>query len=266
MNPVTIDFSSYGESVTEALDIIGAREVLARQSAILIKPNLINTSPHPVTTPVDCCEALIGYVRSSSKAEVVIAEGCGDPSVETDEVFDALGYRVLSRRHGVALVDLNKARLRKLEDKNCSAFPEIYLPEIAFTHFIISVPVLKAHSLAVITGTLKNMMGLVPPKYYSGKFGTWKKAVFHGDIHRSIIDLNTYRPPDLSLMDATLGLAEYHLGGRHCCPPVKKIIAGFDPIEVDREAAGLLGFRWEEIPHLSSNLRSLFCVHQERLE
>lgn len=256
MDLVTIDFSSYHKSVVEAFDAIDARAKLSKQSAILIKPNLINTSPPPVTTPVDCCEAVIEYVCSCSRAGIIIAEGCGDPSLETDEVFDVLGYGDLSERCGVSLVDLNKSPLRKLENKNCSVFPEIYLPEIAFTHFIISVPVLKAHSLAVITGTLKNTMGFAPPKYYSGRFGTWKKAVFHGDMHQSIIDLNMYRSPDLSLMDATVGLAEHHLGGRCCSPPVGKIIAGFNPIEVDRKAATLLGLNWEEIPHLSWEIES----------
>ena len=250
MTFVVIDYSSYHESVAAALDAIGAREMLSKQSSILIKPNLINASPHPVTTPVECCEALVKYILSCSKAEIVIGEGCGDPSLETDEVFDILGYRELSKQYGVPLIDLNESPLKKLKNDNCPVFPEIYLPEIAFTHFIISVPVLKAHSYAVITGTLKNMIGIAPPEYYSGRFGTWNKAVFHRDMHQSIIDLNTYRTPDLSLMDATLGLADFHLGGRQCSPPPGKIIAGFDPIKVDREAARLLGLNWKEIPHL----------------
>jgi len=247
---VTIDFSSYRESVAVAFDMIGARQALAKQSAILIKPNLTNASPHPVTTPVGCCEAVVEYVRSCSKSDIVIAEGCGDPSLETDEIFDLLGYRGMAIRHAVPLVDLNTAPLRKLANKNCSVFPEIYLPEIVSTHFIISLPVLKAHTLSIITGTLKNMIGFAPPKYYSGRFGVWKKAVFHGNIQQAIIDLNRYRSPDLSLMDATVGLAESHLGGRHCSPPAGKIIAGFDPLEVDRKAAMLLGLDWKRIPHL----------------
>ena len=250
MTLMTVDFSSYHESMSRALDSTGAREILAKQSAILIKPNLINATPHPVTTPVRCCEALVEYIRTYSRAEIIIAEGCGDPSFDTDEIYDILGYRELSRRHGIALVDLNESPLRKLKNRNCPVFPEIYLPEIVFTHFIISVPVLKAHSFAVITGTLKNMIGIAPPQYYSGKFGTWNKAVFHRDMHQSITDLNTYRSPDLSIIDATIGLPDYHLGGRHCDPPIGKIITGFDPIEVDREAARLLGLKWEEIPHL----------------
>jgi uncharacterized protein (DUF362 family) len=76
-------------------------------------------------------------------------------------------------------------------------------------------------------------------------------------MHQSIIDLNTYRHPDVTLMDATIGLADFHLGGRHCDPPVNALLSGYDPIEVDREAAGLLGFDWKSIPHLAGQLQSV---------
>jgi len=251
MSLATVDFSTYHESVSLTLDKIGAKEVFAKQSAILIKPNLTNASRHPVTTSVECCEAVVEYVRSCSSADIIIAEGPGDPSLETEEIFDLLGYRRMAIREGIPLVDLNTAPLKKLKNKDCPVFPEMYLPEIAFTHFIISVPVLKAHSLATMTGTLKNMMGFAPPKYYSGNFGVWKKAAFHGNMHQAIIDLNRYRRADLSLMDSTIGLADHHLGGSRCNPPVNKIIAGFNPLEVDRAAATLLGLDWKRIPHLA---------------
>jgi len=259
MSLATVEFSSYHESVASVLDTIGAKEVLTRQSAILIKPNLTNASRHPVTTSAECCEAVADYVRSCSKANIVIAEGAGDPSLETHQIFDLLGYKKMADRHGIPLVDLNTSAVKKLENPECSVFPEMYLPEIAFTHFIISIPVLKAHSLSTITGTLKNMMGFAPPKYYSGRFGVWKKAAFHRNTHQAIADLNRYRSPDLSLMDASIGLSEYHLGGRHCNPPVGKILAGFDPLEVDRTAATLLGLDWKSIPHLASEIACNQC-------
>jgi uncharacterized protein (DUF362 family) len=245
-----VEFVSYAESVPKALDAVGAGEVLRRQPAVLIKPNLINASPFPITTAAGCVEAVIEYVRSRSEAVIVIGEGCGDSKLETDEVFDRLGYRELARRLDVELMDLNHAPLRRLEDSDRPVFKEMYLPEIAMTHYLISVPVLKAHSLSKITGTMKNMMGLAPPKHYSGRFGTWKKAVFHNKMQQSIIDLNQYRTPDLSLMDATVGMPDYHLGGAHCDPPLNRLIAGFDPVEVDRRGAELLGLKWRNIGHL----------------
>ena len=97
------------------------------------------------------------------------------------------------------------------------------------------------------------MMGLAPPKYYSGRYGTWKKAVFHERMQQSVIDLNRYRSPDLTVMDATIGLPEFHLGGRQSDPPVNKILAGFEPVELDRKAAELLQLDWREIGHLCSD-------------
>ena len=250
MDPVTIEFTNYQESITAALNALNAQEILSKQTAILIKPNLVNDSPPPITTPVACCEAIIQYIRLCSQAKIVIAEGCGEPKITTDEIFDILDYTPLIEKYGITLVDLNEAQLTNLEDKSCSVFSDIYLPEIAFNHYLISVPVLKAHSLAIMTGTLKNMMGFAPPKYYSGKFGIWRKSVFHQKMQESIIDLNKYRTPDLSILDATVGMAEYHLGGAHCNPPLNKIVAGFDPKKVDRIGAELLGYPWESIPHL----------------
>ncbi len=250
MTFVIEEYTSYKQSIPAALDQIAADRVIKEQTSILIKPNLINSSPHPVTTPPECCEAIIRYIKQHSRAEIVIAEGCGDSVLETDDVFRELEYDRLAEEYQVNLLDLNHAPTVRKKNPSRPVFPEMILPEIAFTHFIISVPVLKAHSLAEITGSLKNMMGFAPPRHYSGRFGSWKKAAFHTDMQRSIMDLCSYISPDLSVMDASIGLADFHLGGNHCSPPVNKIIAGFDPYKVDRAAAELLGFNWREIPHL----------------
>lgn len=249
--PAVVDFSSYEKSIPTALDEIGAAPILAEQKAILIKPNLTQSSPPPITTPVACCEAVVRYIRSRSKAEVVIAEGCGAISYDTEKVFRDLGYEELASRLKVPLINLNTQELTLLRNPKCAVFPEFHMPRIALDHYIISVPVLKAHSFSKITGTLKNMMGFAPPKFYQVP-GHWKKALFHDRMHEAIVDLNHYRKPDLSIVDASVGLAEYHLGGKRCHPPVSKIVAGFDPVQVDRISAELLGFDWRKIPHLNA--------------
>ena len=85
-------------------------------------------------------------------------------------------------------------------------------------------------------------------------YGIWKKARFHGQMQESIIDLNKYLVPNLSVIDCSVGMAEHHLRGPHCDPPVNKIIAGYDPWAVDREAAGLLGLNWNDIKHIAVGL------------
>lgn len=229
----------------------GAVSVLTGSRPVMLKPNLVNDSPFPVTTPPAFCEAVVSFVRRATDAPIVIAEGCGDARLETPEVFDALGYTEMARRLGVELMDLNTAPLVRLVRKDCPVFPEMWLPEAVFDHVLISLPVLKAHSFSRITGSMKNMMGLAPPRHYAGRHGTWKKAVFHQRMHEAIVELNRYRLPDFTVMDATVGLAEFHLGGARCRPPRALILAGRDARSVDRQAAELLCMDWREIPHLA---------------
>lgn len=244
-----LPFKSYRESIPKLLDCVGLPELLSGQDHILLKPNLVNASAFPVTTSVLFCERIISFIQNCSTAKITIAEGSGDAVLETPEVFKILGYDRLAEKYNLELLDLNTANLVKLKEPANEIFPEMFLPEIAFETFLISLPVLKAHSLAGITGTLKNMMGFAPPRFYSGG-GTWKKAMFHSNMQQSIVELNRYRTPDVSIMDASLGLSDYHLGGAVCDPPVGKLIASDDPYKMDQTAADLLRMDAGQIPHI----------------
>jgi uncharacterized protein (DUF362 family) len=246
----SMDFVNYSESVPRLLDALDMREVFAKKDRILIKPNLVCPEPHPVTTAPAFCRALIEYIRAASSAEVVIAEGTGEPGDSTLAVFEKLGYNALCRDFGVDLIDLNEAPLMHLENPDCSRLPELYLPRIAETHWIISLPVLKAHSLAGFTGSHKNMMGFLPPAHYAGAGGIWNKAALHQGLQQAIRDLNRYRSPDFTIMDASIGMPDQHLGGRHCDPPVAKLVGGFAAGNVDRFSAELLGIDWRAVAHL----------------
>jgi len=244
-------FSSYGQTLHDTLDNIESRLPLSLQQCILIKPNLVNASPPPITLPMEAVEALIKYIRSFSDAHIIIGEGTGEKHLETDEIFRIHGYDKLAQKYDIELLDLNHAPLRKLCNPACRVFPEMYLPEILFNAFLISFAVLKAHSLSDVTLSMKNLIGCAPPAHYQ-QGGFWKKSAFHARMHESILDLNRYRKPDLALIDASVGMAEYHLGGPTCNPPVNKFIAGFDPVAVDAAGASLLGFDWRKIEHIAA--------------
>jgi len=243
-------FTDYAESVPRALAAIDAGPVLERQEQILIKPNLVNASPPPVTLPVAMARALIEAIRQMAPAaRVVVAEGCGDRRLETDEIFRRHGYDQLARELNVPLIDLNTAPLAQVDNPGGETFPCFMLPRIVLDSFVVSAAVLKAHSLAAVSLAMKNMIGCAPPSVYQ-QGGHWKKSAFHARIHAAIFELNRIRPPDLSLIDASVGLAEHHLGGPPCDPPVGKLVAGFDPVAVDAAGAALLGFDWRQIAHI----------------
>ena len=101
------DFVSYAESLPPLLDRIGAREVLAGQQRILLKPNLVNQSPFPVTLPVAAMAVLVDYVQRCSTAELWIGEGTGEVHVSSIEVLRHHGYEALAREKGIRITSYN---------------------------------------------------------------------------------------------------------------------------------------------------------------
>ena len=243
-------FTSWQESVGRLLDATGLPDRLAAEKKIIIKPNLVEPLKPPITTPVELIAALVDFIHASlPHLEIIIGEGCGSSSNNTWQIFDTLGYSKLADRTGVTLLDLNEAPLVHMQDSKCGRWPEMHLPRIVFESFLISVPVLKAHSLAGVTLTMKNMMGLVPPAHYQ-QGGHWKKAAFHQNIQEAVFDLNRYRTPDFTLLDATIGMQEAHLWGSTCDPPPNLLAAGYDPVAMDSYGCSLLGIKWNTVGHL----------------
>ena len=244
------EFENYEETLIELLDDLKLGQLIQGRSQILLKPNAVDAKAFPITTHPELLRELVIYLRKITSAKLIVAEGCGTPSLTTIEVFQQLGYIDALANLNVEFVDLNEAELVSSEIKGLQVFPKYYLPQIALDSFIINLPVLKAHSLATVTLSLKNMMGFASPSKYQ-KGGYWRKSSFHDQMETSIIEMNLHRQADLNILDATVGMAEYHLGGAHCNPPVNKILASTNPAELDKLGAELLGFDWRDIPHVA---------------
>jgi len=240
-----VKFIDYGTSITRALDLIDAPTRLPQQGLIIIKPNLTNSSPPPVTTSVAAAEATYNYCKAHTKAEIVIAEGCG--TGRTPDVFDTLGYTDLANKYGLQLIDLNEAETIELENDNALQLKQFFMPKIVLQAFVISLPVLKDHSFTKTTIAMKNMFGIAPGKFYSG---SWNKSKLHSpSTDKSVVDVCLYKKPDLSVVDASIALKGMHLAGRH--KNIGLILAGFDPVAVDTLGSKLLGHNPQKLEYLT---------------
>ncbi len=261
----TTEFVTWSTSIDRIITGAGLDSILAGSTRpILIKPNLVEALAPPFTTPVALVAALVERLRVVTDAPIIVGEGSGAAGYDTCHAFAELGYTDMARRYDVELVDLNNEEPVRLENAGCRRWPEMYLPPLALDCFLISVPVLKAHSLAGVTLTMKNMMGLVPPQHYRTG-GSWKKSAFHHRIQDSVADLNRYRTPDFTVLDATVGMAEAHLWGPTCDPPVNRLAAGFDPVAMDAYGSGLLKRKWQEIGHIRSVNHELGLAPPQRI-
>ncbi|MEE4166081.1 MAG: DUF362 domain-containing protein [Desulfocapsaceae bacterium] len=252
--------SSLAESIETLLEAVDLYEVLQGEQQLVLKPNLVEALEPPITTPAAFVEAIVTRLATHCPhLQIIIADGTGSLSYDTFHCFDVLGYLPLAKRDNVQLVDLNREPSRHLHNSDCTRWPEMYLPELLFNSFLISLPVLKAHSLSRVTLTMKNMMGCAPPAHFQGS-GGWGKSSFHRQIHAAIFDLNRYRTPDFTIMDASVGMARAHLWGPTCNPPVGKIVAAYDPVAIDAYGTSLLGKSWKDIDHISMAHQVLGCA------
>lgn len=248
------DNGNWQHSIDRLLAAANLQDRLKTARTVLLKPNLVEALEPPITTPVNLVESLVKYLKKNVPAvKVIVGEGTGSIEYDTWHCFKSLGYTEMASRWNIELVDLNLLPLKRLTDERCRRWPEFYLPELLEDVFLLSIPVLKAHSLAGVTLTMKNMMGCAPPAHYQ-LGGHWGKSSFHHRMQESVFDLNCYRTPDFTLLDATVGMSQAHLWGPHCDPPIGKLAASSDPVAIDMYGSQLLGKDWRQIDHIAMAL------------
>ena len=236
----------------EANNIINASVYVIEQllkekrpsNPVIIKPNLVNPSLPPTTTDVRVVEGIIRALREHDIDDITIAEGSG--SGDTLENFNQLGFSGL----GIRLLDLDRETTITMPVNNHRVWSDITIPEILLNKFIISVPVLKEHSMCGVTISLKNMVGILPAKEYSG-YWTYKKSEIHRyDTDGCIADIINIIKPDWAVVDATIGMKGSHLSGTPCAPPINLVYGSSDTLEADRFGCELLGRDWRDIRYL----------------
>ncbi|MHC4084652.1 MAG: DUF362 domain-containing protein [Planctomycetota bacterium] len=254
-----VKFIDYETSVAKALDLIGIPQTrnnafggpiqaagkLPQTGLVIIKPNLTNANPPPVTTNVKAVEAVYKYCKSHSNATIAIGEGCGEGI--TIDTFKANGYTMLADKYGIRLIDFNEEKAIVLKRKDTLQLKQVYIPEIVKDAFIISLPVLKDHCFTATTIAMKNMFGIAPAPYYRG---SWNKSKLHSpSTHKSVVDICLYKKPNLCVVDASVALSGTHLSGES--RNLGLILAGFDPVAVDAVGSELLGHDPKEIRYLT---------------
>jgi uncharacterized protein (DUF362 family) len=112
---------------------------------------------------------------------------------------------------------------------------------------IISIPIAKHHSSTIMTGTLKNMMGITSRKtnvtFHLGS-GVKNDPEY---LARCIADLNKLVKPGLIITDATVFITNNGPEGPGDLNKLDKIIATNDPVASDAYCAMLLDYRPDHI-------------------
>jgi len=231
------------KTLENGVKLLGGFEVL--KSPFIIKPNICTDVDKSgfATTDVKIVEALITLVlKEEGGLSIKIVESDSE-SKFADEAFEKFGYKSLEEKlrslgFDVSLVNLSHSPTVPVElDGLYFKNPE--LPNvITGSKYFVSVAVAKTHYLTFVTGTLKNLFGLLPRK---------DQSFYHANINEVIVDLNRLVRPDLCIVDARVGLEGWE------GPITRRLntfILGRNPISVDATMARIMGFKPERIRHL----------------
>ena len=215
----------------------GELDIKIPQKKIVIKPNLIANQPYPNDTSSKTVEAIIKNLKKFGK-EIIIAEGAG--WTETDAAYRDQGYQEIAEKQGVKLVDLNGDQYEILKNPKALTIKEYDFPLTLKESYLISAANLKLHSKAVVTLSVKNMLGATIGR---------DKGRFHDKgLHESIVDINLYKAPNLAVIDGRVVNVQYELGGE-----TKKfdlMIFSQDPVAADAVGAKILGVDPLSVQHL----------------
>lgn len=231
------------KALEKGIRLLGGFGVL--QSPFIIKPNICAdvVKTRFAVTDVKIVEALINLVLKKDRTLSIKIVESDSESKFADDAFEKFGYKSLEEKMGklgfdVSLVNLSHSpmspvKLDGLYFKN----PE--LPDLITGHkYFVSIAIAKTHYLTFITGTLKNLFGLLPRK---------DQSFYHASINAVIVDLNRFVRPDLSIIDARVGLEGWE------GPKARRLetfILGKKPVCVDATMARIMGFKPEKIRHL----------------
>jgi uncharacterized protein (DUF362 family) len=212
--------------------------VLSEKKPVLIKPNYIN-SRHPstgITTDSRVIEGIVKFLRERKIEEIIIGEGSGWG--DTFQAFKVAGVDAVAERYGVKLVDLNKDEFVEVSPPNPLSLKKVRVAKTALESTIISVPKLKPHREAMVTLSLKNMMGALATK------GT----MHVGSLSKNIVDLASILKPSIAVIDGIIAGEGHETSGN----PIEMdlVIAGTDPVAVDAVGAAVMGIEPTEVKHL----------------
>lgn len=270
--------------VRQAVSLAGGlRGVIRNGDTVVLKPNLVvmkenNRKDAPflspdangITTDWRVTRAVVRMVRElNPRGKIYIMECTADQ--DTVEVMKHLKYThefIPSVDEFIALEqdsgewkDEKAAGLVKVSLTNGLLHKAYYINKRFFeADVLISLPCLKTHSSAVVTGALKNTgIGAAPANVYGMSKDNISKynMVNHlsDDLHKWIRDYNLCKMINFTVMDGLQGLQN---GPTHNYGELSNdqmnmrlIIAGKDPVAVDTVEALLAGWDPSTINYLN---------------
>lgn len=235
--------SDHRKAVRSAVEIIGSMKAfVSKGDRVLLKPNIswdrrpeqaANSNPDIVNEVVKMC------YEAGAKTVQVLDRTCNNAT----RCYDRSGIAAAAGEAGADVSFVSESRFKETPipgGKALKSWP-VYRDALKADK-IINLPVLKHHSMAVLSMGIKNMMGLL-----GGDRGK-----IHRNFPEKIADINSILVPSLTILDATRVLYKNgpQGGSLDDVKVFDTVLASTDIVAVDAVGTTVMGMKPTDLPYL----------------
>jgi uncharacterized protein (DUF362 family) len=228
-----------------AVTILGGMgRFVKRGSRVVIKPNIL-TAREPqygVTTNPEAVTAAVKMCWEAGAASVTVFDHSTAPPLQA---YTVSGIQDAAQKAGAdmkVLSDRDFERIAIPKGRVLTSWP--LATDVFDADVLINMPCAKTHGLAVLTLSMKNLMGVMG--------GT--RGLIHQEFMQKIVDANTLIKPQLIILDAYRllfrngptggGIQDVKMG--YTC------VAGTNQVSVDAYGATLFGMKPSDLAYVTA--------------
>ena len=232
-------------AIAEAVSSVCDLPALVAGKSVVLKPNVFAPRPAPTTTDPRVVVAVGELCREAGAGRVIVAEGRSISTAKyrkgansTQKCFEAVGMAEAIEQAGFEVVYLEEDEFVEVEVPGAQVLHTAHVPRtILEADVFVNLPVMKIHSLTLVTLAIKNLHGII-----SDYDKLYRHCYRELALARKLTDILRIRRIDLNVMDGLVAQeADHAAGGRPVemglilasRDAVAGAVMGLDPQEVD---------------------------------
>jgi len=216
----------------------GMARFVKKGQTVAIKPNPITPTPPETAANTNpfVVEAVVKMCIQAGASDVVVLSHDDMRGFEGNGIFAAT-----SRAGGRVLAAMTRDLYQEVPVLRGKVLQNVeIIKDILDADVFINIPIAKHHAEAMLTFSMKNLMGT-----------NWNRGYFHlNGLHQCIADICTVVKHDLVIMDANRILLTNGPSGPGETREEKTVIAGTDPVSVDAFTTSLFNRNPQDLPHI----------------
>jgi uncharacterized protein (DUF362 family) len=242
-----------------AVEMLGGMgRFVKRGQSVVIKPNLL-TAREPqygVTTNPAAVAAVVKMCWDAGARSVTALDHSTAPELQA---YTVSGIQDAVRKAGgdmKVVTDRDFEQIAIPKGQYLSSWPMIV--DIFNADVMINMPCAKTHNLAILTMSMKNLMGVMGDN----------RGLIHQDLMHKLVDMNTLIKPELVILDAYRILFRNGPtgGGMQDVKMGYTCVAGTNQVSVDSYGATLFGMNGIDLPYVAEAVdRGLGVANLNRL-